>query len=131
MTKPVPLARLGRRERQIMEIVYRRGEVSVAQVLADLEDPPSYSAVRGMLKWLEDKGHLVHRETGRKYVYRPTASRERVRRGALRRLVDTFFGGSAEEAMASLLDLHDGKLEPSDFDRMAKLIEKARREENR
>jgi predicted transcriptional regulator len=96
---------LARRERQIMEVVYRLGQASVADVLAQLPDPPSYSAVRAMMRLLEEKGHLRHKQQGARYVYLPIQSRETARRSALKHLVRTFFDGSAENAVAALLDL--------------------------
>ena len=119
---------LGRRERQIMDIVFRRGRASVAEVLAELPDPPSYSAVRGMLRWLEDKGHLRHQRDGLRYLYTPTADPERARTSALSHVVKTFFGGSPEAAVTALLDLPDSKLSARDRERMAAMIRKARRE---
>src|SRR3954465_4562183 len=96
---------LGRRERQIMDAVYRLGRATAADVLGDLPDPPSYSAVRGMLRLLEDKGHLRHEQDGPRYVYLPTTERDEARRSALAHLLRTFFDNSRESAMAALLDL--------------------------
>ena len=118
---------LGRRERQIMEAVYARGEASVSDVLDSLADPPSYSAVRAMLNVLEDKGHLRRRKVGRKFVYCPTVAPDKARRSALRKLVSTFFGGSASQAVASLLELDGERLSDEDLDRMARLIEEAKK----
>ena len=98
------MVHLSRRERQIMDIVYELDQASVADVLERLPDPPSYSAVRAMLRLLEEKGHLTHEQQGARYVYRPTVSRERARRSALRHLVRTFFEGSTEGAVAALTD---------------------------
>lgn len=119
---------LGRRERQIMEAVYRLGEASVSDVLHELPDPPSYSAVRTMLRLLEGKGLLQHRREGTRYVYRPTQSRERTRRFALQDLLNTFFGGSATDAIAAVLDLSSEAITDEDFDRLTRLIDEARRE---
>lgn len=119
---------LGRRERQIMEIVYARGEASVADVLAALPDPPSYSAVRAMLNLLEEKGRLRHREVGRKFVYLPTVPPEKARRSALKSLLQTFFGGSVTQAVASLIELDKDKLSAADLERLARLIEDAKKE---
>ncbi len=119
---------LSRRERQIMEIIYRDGRASVAEVLEAMPDPPSYSAVRALLTLLEEKGHLRHRQEGRKYVYAPTVARSTARRRALRNLLHTFFDGSVEEAVASLIDLEARDLSKEDFDRLAKRIKKARKE---
>lgn len=117
---------LGRRERQIMDAVYRLGRATVAEVRAQLDDPPTYSAVRGMLRFLEDKGLLRHVEEGPKYVYLPTVARSKARRSALQRLVRTFFGGSTREAVAALLE--DRKLDGEDLDRLQELIDAARKE---
>src|SRR5437016_3403332 len=96
---------LGKRERQIMEAVYRLGRATVAEVRAELDDPPTYSAVRGMLRFLEEKGQLRHVQDGVKYVYLPTVAPSKARRSALQKLVRTFFGGSTREAVAELIDL--------------------------
>jgi predicted transcriptional regulator len=117
---------LGRRERQIMDAVYRHGRASVAEVRADLEDPPTYSAVRGMLRFLEDKGLLRHEQDGVRYVYIPTVAPSKARRSALRHLVRTFFGGSAQQAVAALLE--DTRLSDDELDRLERLVEKARKE---
>ena len=119
---------LSRRERQIMDSVYRRGKATAAEVLADLPEPPSYSAVRTMLRLLEDKGHLKHEQDGPRYVYVPTVARENARVNALRHLVSTFFNGSAEQAMAALLEISDTELSRAELDRMQQLIEQARDE---
>ena len=119
---------LSRRERQIMDIIYRRGEATVAHVLDELPDPPSYSAVRAMLRVLEEKGHLKHQEEGPRYVYTATVPREDARDSALRRVLRTFFDGSAEEAVAALLGMSAGDLSNEDLDRLASLIERARKE---
>jgi BlaI family penicillinase repressor len=121
-----PLAGLGRRERQIMDVVYRRGRATVAEVLADLPDPPSYSAVRGMLALLEEKGYVTHEQEGPRYVYVPTADVEQVKRSALADVMGTFFNGSMEAAVAAMLG--DAETPPSreELDRMAQLIEAAR-----
>ncbi len=119
---------LGRRERQIMEVIYRLGGASVAEVLAALPDPPSYSAVRGMLRLLEDKGHLRHKEDGRRFVYLPTIPRDKARRSALKSLLSTFFGGSTTAAMASLLEMDKDNLSDADLARLSRLIDEARKE---
>lgn len=121
-------AQLSRRERQIMEIVYERGRATAAEVRAHMPDPPSYSAVRAMLRILEDKGHLRHEQDGPRYVFLPTVPREEARETALRKLVRTFFGGSPEGAMAALLDLEAGRLDDDALERLSELIEEARRE---
>ncbi|HUT24711.1 MAG TPA: BlaI/MecI/CopY family transcriptional regulator [Sumerlaeia bacterium] len=118
---------LSRRERQIMEIIYREGRASVAEVREAMPDAPSYSAVRALLALLEEKGHLRHRREGRKYVYSPTVPRNRACRSALRNLLHTFFDGSIEHAVASLIDLKAGDLSDEDLERLSKRIEEARR----
>lgn len=120
---------LGRRERQIMEAVYARGEASVNDVLAALPDPPSYSAVRAMLNFLEQKGHLRHKEEGRKYIYLPTAPIDKARRSALKNMLHTFFGGSITQAVASLIELDKDKLSREELDRLSSLIKDAHKEE--
>jgi BlaI family transcriptional regulator, penicillinase repressor len=119
---------LSRRERQIMDILHRRGEATASEVLAALSDPPSYSAVRALLRVLEQKGRVSHTERGRTYVFRPTASRQAVRRQALRHMVFTFFGGSVEAAASALLDLSEGELDAASRKRLARRIAAARRE---
>lgn len=119
---------LTRRERQIMDVVYARGRASVAEVLERLADAPSYSTVRTLLRLLEEKGRLRHEEDGPRYVYIPTIPREKARRSALRNVIQTFFDGSTEDAMAALLDLHDVRRRPLELDRIEALIDKARRE---
>ena len=117
---------LGRRERQIMDIVFRLGSASVSQVQSELPDPPSYSAVRGMLRFLEEKNQLRHVQDGPRYVYIPTIAPSRARRSALQRLVHTFFGGSAREAVAALLE--DGRFGEEELEGLRKLIDQARKE---
>jgi predicted transcriptional regulator len=119
---------LSRRERQIMDVLYREGKATAADVLAQLPDPPGYSAVRAMLRVLEDKGHVKHEQDGPRYVYLPTVPREKARRSALRHLVRTFFDGSTEATVAALLDLSDTKISNAELQRLSKLIEQARKE---
>ena len=119
---------LSRRERQIMEIIYRRGRASAADVMKNLPDPPSYSAVRATLRILEEKGYLRHEKQGARYVFRPTLPRTRAGRSALRQLLKTFFDGSVERAVAALLDVSESELSDEDLDRLARLIEQARKE---
>ena len=119
---------LTRRERQIMDVVYTRGRVTVAEVLEDIADPPSYSTVRTLLRLLEEKGQLRHEQDGPRYVYVPVVAREKARRSALRNMLHTFFDGSTEEAVAALLDLHDERKGPVDMARIRAMIEKAQRE---
>jgi predicted transcriptional regulator len=117
---------LSRRERQIMDAIYARGQATAAEVVAALPDPPSYSAVRALLRILEQKGHLRHEEDGPRYVFLPTVSRDRARKSALRNLVRTFFNGSSAQAAAALIDQAD--LSEDDAARLAEMIEKARKE---
>lgn len=117
---------LSRRERQIMDVVYQRGRVTAAEVLDALPDPPSYSAVRALLRVLEEKGHLRHRREGTRYVFLPTVPRETARRSALARVVRTFFGGSTEAAVAALID--QSSLSDTDLNRLRDLIDRARQE---
>jgi len=125
-----PHHHLSRRESQIMDIIYRREEASVAEVLEDLPDSPSYSTVRALLGILEGKGHLKHRKDGPRYVYRPTRPQHEAARSALRRVLETFFNGSTEKAVAALLDASDVDVPPEVLKRLEKLIEQARKEEN-
>ena len=127
MTEPLA-NELGRRERQIMDILFRLERATVAQVLAELPDPPTYSAVRGMLRLLEDKGFITHERDGMRYVYLPAGDTSQARRSALRHMVNTFFGGSSESAVAALLDLPESRLSADERERMLRLIRKARSE---
>jgi len=122
-----PGERLGKRERQIMEVVYRRGRATVAEVLGELPDPPSYSSVRAMLRYLEDKGQLRHEEEGPRYVYLPTARTQDVRGSALSHVVKTFFDGSVSTAVAALLD--SKQLTGEEYERLSRLLEEARAKE--
>ena len=125
---PPSTAQLGRRERQIMDAVFRLGRASVADVRRELPDPPSYSAVRAMLGFLEDKGLLRHEQDGLRYVYRPTVARGTAQQSALKHLVRTFFNDSPERAVAALLEMSDVKLTARDVRRLARLIDKAKSE---
>jgi predicted transcriptional regulator len=116
---------LGKRERQIMEAVYRLGRATVSEVRAELADPPTYSAVRGMLRFLEEKGQLRHLQDGVKYVYLPTVAPAKARRSALQRLVRTFFAGSTRDAVAALLE--EKRLGREDLDRLQNLLDLARK----
>jgi len=119
---------LGRRERQIMDVIYRRGRASVTDVLAELPDPPTYSAVRGMLRLLEEKGFVRHEQEGLKYLYLPAGDTRQVRASALKHMVKTFFGGSPEQAVAALLEMSDSKLSAKDKQYLSQLIKKAQQE---
>jgi predicted transcriptional regulator len=120
--------KLSRRERQIMDVLYRLGRATAAEVHEALPDPPSYSAVRAMLRVLEEKQHIRHEAQDLRYVFMPIITREKARRSAVRHLLETFFEGSPEQAVATLLDLSARDLSPQEFDRLAALVEKARKE---
>jgi BlaI family penicillinase repressor len=122
------LAGLSRRERQIMEVLYQRGSASAADVREAMADAPSYSAVRAMLRVLEEKGHVKHQAEGLKYVYVPVVNRDKAKRSALKNLLDTFFGDSPEQVVAALLDVSAKRLTREELDRMAEMIERAKRE---
>ena len=119
---------LSRRERQIMDIIYRRGKATAAEVLEDLPEPPGYSAVRALLRLLENKGYVAHEQDGTRYVYLPTVCRETARQSALKQLVKTFFDGSSASAVAALLDISGPEIPESELDRLAKMIDEARKE---
>jgi predicted transcriptional regulator len=118
--------KLGRRERQIVEVLYRRGSASVNDVLADLPDPPSYSAVRTFLRILEEKGHVSHTQEGARYIYHPTKPRPPVAREALYKLMETFFGGRPEQIVSALLTDEERKLSEADLERLSAMIAEAR-----
>ena len=128
MGKKRSASELGRRERQILEIVYRLGEASVAEVLDQVSDPPAYDSVRTMLRLLESKGFVSHRQEGTKYVYRPTQSRSTASRTALSHLMKTFFENSVADTMAAAFDLNSDKLTKEELSRLESLISKARNE---
>ena len=120
---------LGARERQILAFIYRRGEATAAEVMEGIADPPGYSGIRAMLRILEEKGYLEHRRDGVRYIYRPTIPREEARRSVMDYLVQAFFNGSAERAVAALLDVKGDELTEEDLDRLAGLIEQAKHKE--
>jgi len=126
MSKPVHAA-LTRRERQIMDILYRRGRATANQVMADLSGEPSYSTVRTQLRVLEAKGHVRHDEQGLRYVYLPALPRHAARRSALRHLVDIFFEGSTEKVVAALLGGETARLTEEELDRISEMVAKARK----
>jgi BlaI family transcriptional regulator, penicillinase repressor len=129
---PTPLpAALTRRERQIMDILYRRGRATASEVMADLSGTPNYSTVRTQLRVLEEKGHVRHEEQGLRYVYLPAVPRRAARKSALRHLVETFFDGSAEQVVGALLGGEGTRLSKEELDRIADLIAKARKGEPR
>ena len=119
---------LSRRERQIMDFLFRVGRGTAADVLGGIPDAPSYSAVRAMLRILEEKGHVRHEEEGRAYVYLPTTRKETARRSALQHMVRTFFDGSADEAMAALLDMKGARMSTAELARIERLIDQAKGE---
>ena len=120
-------AGLSRRERQIMDAIYRLERATAADVMDAIPDPPSYSAVRAMLRVLEEKGHLKHEQDGPRYVFSPIVARDAARRSAMKHLVRTFFDGSTEGAVAALLQT-DGRLSHAELERLSGLIEKAKTE---
>ena len=119
---------LSRRERQIMDILHAREQATVADVLAALPDPPGYSAVRALLRILEEKGHIRHRRDGARYVYVPRVSRKNASRSALKRVVSTFFQGSVTQTMAALLETSDTRLTEADLTKLQQIIQQARKE---
>ena len=123
-----PSSKLGKRERQIMDVIYRRGRATAAEVLADLSDPPTYSTVRGMLRYLEDKGHLRHQTDGPRYVYVATSPKAKVRASALTHVVETFFDSSVSTAVATLLQ--SGPLTAEEYARLSRLLDDASREKD-
>src|SRR5580704_11133475 len=127
MSPPLPAA-LTRRERQIMDILYRRGRAAAGEVMADLSGDPSYSTVRTQLRVLEDKGHVHHEEEGLRYVYSPAVPRHAARKSALRHLVDTFFDGSSEKVVGALLGGDGARLSEEELQRIADLVAKAKKE---
>ena len=118
---------LSRRERQIMDVIYRRGRATAAEVLAEIPEPPSYSAVRALLRLLEEKGHVRHEQDGPRYMFLPVVNRDRARRSALTHVVRTFFDGSATDAVAALLD-GERPIDRTELDRLALMIDQARKE---
>jgi len=123
-----PLQDFSRRERQIMEVIYARGSADAAEIQEALPDPPGYSAVRALLRVLVDKGHLETSREGTKLIYRAIRQRDDVRRGILAQVVETYFGGSAQEAVSALLDISDPRLSKAELGELAARIEKARKE---
>ena len=114
---------LSRRERQIMDIIYRLGEATAAEVMENLPDPPSYSAVRALMRILEEKAHLRHRQEGPRYVYTPTVPLDAAKQSALKHVLSTFFEGSVSQAVAALLDLGRDDLTDAELERLARLID--------
>jgi len=128
MTQKFKAAALSRRERQIMDILYKLERASVAEVLAKLADKPNYSTVRAQLRVLEEKGHVRHEEHGLRYVYIPAVPRDVARRSALRHLVETFFEGSTEKVVAALLGGEVARISPEELERISRLISKGRKD---
>ena len=118
---------LSRRERQILDILYQRGQATAAEVQTALPEAPSYSAVRALLRILEEKGHVRHHQDGPRYVYLPTVARDNAKRSAMRHMLQTFFDGSAEQAISALLDESSSNLSSAELDRLARLIDSARK----
>ena len=119
---------LSRRERQIMDIIYQRGEASVADVLTNLPDPPGYNSVRVLLRILEDKGYLSHRQEGQRYIYLPTVLPEKAKRSELERLLRTFFEDSTPKVMSALLDISASKMSEKELDELSQMVEQAKKE---
>jgi len=124
-----PHSRLSRRERQIMEVLYRRQSASVAEILEEIPDPPSYSALRATVNILERKGYLSHLRRGKKFLYSPTTPRRKAMRGALKQLLSTYFDNSAVEAVTAIVALHEKDLSAADMDRLEELIRRRRAKE--
>lgn len=118
-----PSSRLGKRERQIMDVIFRRGRATASEVLADLDEPPTYSTVRGMLRYLEDKGLLRHESDGPRYVYMPTSQKTEVRASMLAHVVRTFFDGSVSIAVAALLE--SKRLSVEEYERLSRVLDRA------
>ena len=122
------LTGLSRIERQIMDFLFQRGKASVGEVMDGIPNPPGYSAVRATLRTLEQKGRVAHEEDGRAYVYRPTLRREAARKSALTHVLKTFFDNSAEQAVAALLELRGPRLTDAELERVARIVDQAKRE---
>ena len=119
---------LSRREREMMDIIYKSGRATAAEVKDAMASPPSYSAVRATLRVLVEKGHLSHKEDGPRYVYLPTVPADQARQSALQRVLRTFFDGSTKNAVAALLDMGASKLSPDELERLGQMIEEAKNE---
>ncbi len=127
MAKKLSPPDVSRRERQILDVLYRAGRATVAEIQQAMPNPPGYSAVRTLLRILEDKGHVRHEQDGTRYVYLPRIERERAKRSAMRHLVQIFFEGSATQAIAALIDEDSDKLSRDDWERLADMIDRARK----
>jgi BlaI family penicillinase repressor len=128
MSRSVPPPDLSRRERQILDVLYKVGRATAAEVQQAMPAAPSYSAVRTLLRILEDKGHIRHEQEGTRYVYVPTVGRDTAKRSALRHVLNTFFDGSTTQAIAALLDEDSSRLSQADWDRLADAIKRGRKE---
>ncbi|WP_394821830.1 BlaI/MecI/CopY family transcriptional regulator [Pendulispora albinea] len=125
----VPVAKsLTRREREIMDIIYRRGRATAQEVLEELPKPPSYSAVRALLRLLEERGHVTHAQEGQRYVYSAAVPRRDARKSALAHVVKTFFGGSVHQTMSALVESSRTKLSRDELDRLSEIIDRAKKE---
>ncbi len=122
------LTPLSRREREILDILYRQGKATASEVKDAMTDPPSYSGVRGMLRVLEEKGHVKHENDGLKYVYTPVVNPDKAKKSAVKHLVETFFKDAPDQVVAALLDVSSKRLTREELDRMSEMIEKAKRE---
>lgn len=120
-----PLHHLSRREREIMDIIYERGRATAAEIVEGMHSPPSYSAVRTLLRVLEEKGHLTHEQCGQRYVFLPTVNPEKAKRSALQKVLKVFFNNSTEAVVATLLDISEARLTEEERGRLSKLIEQA------
>lgn len=129
MPRAAHTTQLSRRERQIMDILYRDGKATAAEVRSGLPEPPSYSAVRAMLRILEDKGHIRHEEDGPRYVYTPIVTRDKAKRSALRHVLNTFFDGSASQVLAALFEMSPKDLDDKELARLRRLIDAAKNKE--
>ncbi len=128
MTKTLDLAQLSRRERQIMDVLYTKGRATVQEVLEGLSDPPSYSSVRTLLRILKEKGYIHHEQEGPRYIYLPSTPIEQIRTSALRRMLHTFFGGSAEQVVNTLVRSSEFEVSEEELERISSLFNDAREE---
>ena len=128
MTRAAQHHDLSRRERQIIDALYKLGRASAADIRAEMPSPPSYSAVRSLLRILEEKGHVRHEQDGPRYVYVPVVARDSAKRSAMRHLLQTFFDGSTSQAMSALLDVSSSRLDEAELDRLKRLIDQARKQ---
>lgn len=126
---PKSQVRLSRRERQIMDVLYRCGKSTAAEIRGEMADPPSYSTVRTLLRVLVEKGHLKYKQEGPRYIYSPTLSPKKAKKKAMKQMLATFFDDSAEKAMATLIDISSSKLSAEELDHLSQLIEAAKQGE--